>query len=723
MDRRAFCEFIAALAGAGALSSKLVAFPLDSNVSWPASANYENNRAPLRQSQYVKLPLGAGRPAGWLLSQLTVQKNGLTSHLNELWSIVEESAWKNDPVRNVTPECCTARFVPRWLEGLTVLSGVLHDDRLGAIGKPYMEYSLSVKELANVTPSVTAWCHFGRFMPEYFELTGDPRAITVVRAILDYADSVRESKDISVVAPERLGMLLSFGIWYYNQTGDKDIPDLLQRCTKEVVDDWTNYFTTFPQDPKYFQHFPDVTAQKSPAEPLREWDRQGIDVTQAIQYPVLYSLMSGDQRERDSVLQGIVNLDKGYGQVGGRWAADEWLASTDPTAGTELCGIEEVLYCLENDFAVLGDVQFADRIEQLIFNSFPATCTADMWAHQYDQQANQVLVSVANRPWHMNGDTANIYGFTPNFPCCLSNMHSPWPRYVESMWMATADKGLVAMGYGPCHFNAKVAEGKTVEIIEETDYPFSDRVRVTVRCREPLSFLLHFRIPSWSNQAEVSIAGDRAAASQSGTIFKVERQWKDGDVVTLNFNYKVRTETRRNNAVAIAWGPLYFVLRIGEAFEKIPELVFGRPGGAPGGGPGGGPGGAYGGGGNGGATPVAPAGCVNWRIAPTTDWNYALSIDRNNPECEIAFNKISSMPFAQKGEPVRVTGSTEYLPWHDDVPMILKVKAKLVPQWGMNGGNAAPVPTSPVSTRQHETVVELIPYGCSRLRIAEFPTV
>jgi hypothetical protein len=58
--------------------------------------------------------------------------------------------------------------------------------------------------------------------------------------------------------------------------------------------------------------------------------------------------------------------------------------------------------------------------------------------------------------------------------------------------------------------------------------------------------------------------------------------------------------------------------------------------------------------------------------------------------------------------------------------MILKVKAKLVPQWGMNGANAAPVPASPISTSQTdqaETVVELIPYGCSRLRIAEFPTV
>ena len=55
--------------------------------------------------------------------------------------------------------------------------------------------------------------------------------------------------------------------------------------------------------------------------------------------------------------------------------------------------------------------------------------------------------------------------------------------------------------------------------------------------------------------------------------------------------------------------------------------------------------------------------------------------------------------------------------------MVLKVKARCVPRWGMNGANAAPVPASPLKTDAPETVVELIPYGCSRLRISEFPTV
>jgi hypothetical protein len=707
MRRRDFSRLMAASAGLGLLFPArsglglLSSTPLNRSLEeeatpWPANANYRNNRLPLLPTKYIKFRLGTVRPTGWLLDQLKVQANGLTSHLPTVWGVIADSGWKGDAGRNVTPECCTPRFVPRWLEGLTALASVLDDNRLKSLADPYMQYILAVKDLTTVTPSAIAWLHLGRFLPDYYEVTGDVRAIGLARRILDYADSVRNSSDGAVVDPGRLGMLLSFGWWYYNRSGDRDVLALMERCTKRCVEDWKNFFVHFPEDPKYFAHFPDVTAEKSREEPPSEWSRHGVNVTQAIQYPILYSLMSKDGSESDSVLHGLANLDRGYGQVGARWNADEWLAGTDPTQGTELCDVEELLYSLEKSFEAIGEMDFADRIEQLMFNAFPGTCTADMWAHQYDQQANQVLVSVAKRPWHLNDDTSNIYGFSPNFPCCLANMHSPWPRYVQSMWMATADNGVVAALYGPCRVQAKVGDGATIEIIEETDYPFSDRVRMTIHSDRPAAFPLYFRIPSWAGRAALSISGEpRPRDPQRGTCFKVERVWKPGDVVTLFFDFKVRTETRRSNAVAIAWGPLYFVLRIGESFEKIPVLA-----GAP-----------------------TPPGCVNWRVAPTTAWNYALAIDRHHPHCIMTTNRIGAMPFAQKGEPVKLPGADEFTPWQQDVPIVLKVKARRLPEWGMNGANAAAVPVSPVNTNSPETLVELIPYGCSRLRISEFPTV
>ena len=127
---------------------------------------------------------------------------------------------------------------------------------------------------------------------------------------------------------------------------------------------------------------------------------------------------------------------------------------------------------------LFGDVELADRLELLAYNSLPGACTPDFFAHQYDQQANQVNVSVAKRGFD-NSETANLYGFAPHYPCCTFNMHHGWPRLVENIWMATPDAGLAAVAYGPCRVTAKVADGQAVTVEEMTDYPFKGDIRST----------------------------------------------------------------------------------------------------------------------------------------------------------------------------------------------------------------------------------------------------
>ena len=116
------------------------------------------------------------------------------------------------------------------------------------------------------------------------------------------------------------------------------------------------------------------------------------------------------------------------------------------------------------------------------------------------QQANQVLVDVQKRVFD-NNPSANIYGITPHFPCCLSNMHHGWPRFIENMWMATNDCGLIAVAYGPNYVTARVGKGRTVVIHEQTDYPFKGIIRFKIESMKPAKFPLHFRIPVWAKGA------------------------------------------------------------------------------------------------------------------------------------------------------------------------------------------------------------------------------
>ena len=153
---------------------------------------------------------------------------------------------------------------------------------------------------------------------------------------------------------------------------------------------------------------------------------------------------------------------------------------------------------------MVGDPALADRLERIAFNAMPATFSPDMWAHQYDQQPNQVLCSLRPRGWVSNGPESNLFGLEPNFGCCTANMHQGWPKLVQSLWMATPDRGLAALVYAPSEVRTVVAGGTALTIREDTEYPFRGDVRLKLVPDAPAAFPLVLRVP----------ASDEAAAER-----------------------------------------------------------------------------------------------------------------------------------------------------------------------------------------------------------------
>ena len=115
------------------------------------------------------------------------------------------------------------------------------------------------------------------------------------------------------------------------------------------------------------------------------------------------------------------------------FSCDEHLAGHDPSQGSELCSVVEAQFSLEQLISILGDARLGDRLEKIAFNALPGTFSKDMWAHQYDQQPNQVMCSLQKRDWTTNGPESNIFGLEPNFGCCTANMHQGWPKFAASL--------------------------------------------------------------------------------------------------------------------------------------------------------------------------------------------------------------------------------------------------------------------------------------------------
>jgi len=97
---------------------------------------------------------------------------------------------------------------------------------------------------------------------------------------------------------------------------------------------------------------------------------------------------------------------------------------------------------------------------------------------------------------------------------------------------------------------------------------------------------------------------------------------------------------------------------------------------------------------------------ADWAIYPITPWNFGLALDRDNPgeSVEIRTRPVSSVPFS-----------------HEDAPVVLKVKGRMLPEWTLVDNSAGAPPPGPVVSDQPLADLELIPYGNTRLRITEFP--
>ena len=631
------------------------------------------NRAPLAPSAFYPLPLGSIQPTGWLKGQLQIQAKGLSGHLDETWPDVSPSSgWLGG-----TGESWERG--PYWLDGLVPLAWMLDDPHLKAKAQKFIEWTLSHQAPSGMIGPKTNDDWWPRIvmlkaLTQYQELTLDPRVLPFMEKYFRYQLSELPRRPLRDWGKFRWQDALLSVVWLYNRTGSDYLLDLAQLLHKQGYD-WMAQYAKFQYTQRITPEF--IKLQDGGLKDLA-LATHGVNNGMAVKTGPVWSLVSGDDADRRAVLTMMAELDKYHGLPNGMFSCDEHLAGLDPSQGSELCTVVEYMFSLEHALAIVGDPSLGDRLERLAFNALPGTLTDDMWAHQYNQEPNQVECSLHRKPWTTDGPESNLFGLEPNFGCCTANFHQGWPKFANSLFLLSGDRdspehdGLVAAVHAPCEVRTTL-RGTPVHIVEETGYPFQGTVRITVNPAEPISFPLQLRIPAWAAAGtELRVNGQRWPDPSEQRYVRLDRTWKAGDRIEIVFPMHPHVSRWFHDSVAIERGPLVFSYGIGESWVKLRDRGM----------------------------------TADWQVFPTTAWNYALKVDETAPEKSIAVTEteVGEAPFTRAHAPVR-----------------LSVKARKPDQWRAEDGAANPVPQSPVVSDEPEETITLFPYAAAKLRITAFP--
>lgn len=627
----------------------------------------------LRPLKLVPYTTNEIRPLGWLKKELEIQANGLSGNLDKIWPDIRDSKWIGGDREGW-------ERVPYWLDGFIPLSYLVQNEDMKARAKRYIDAIIArQQEDGWICPcadeerkTYDIWAAFllGKVFVLYYECSGDPRIEEVVYKMLKSIDRHIERATIFDWAAMRWYEALIPIYWLYDRCQEEWLIQLAIKLAAEGTD--------------YKKLYTMLSYEKRPEKKYWDFLNHVVNQAMAIKSEGLFSRISGEN-PGEFADKMVSKLFEKHGTVVDHFNGDECLSGKSPIQGTELCGVVEAMYSYEHLIALTGDMKWADLLERIAFNAFPATISPDMWTHQYDQLVNQPeCVRIPGEDVHFtsNSGESHIFGLEPNFGCCTANFNQAWPKFCLSVFMKH-EEGISIPVLAPAQLNT-VYNDVPVRCTVEGDYPFRNNIKITIDAEKEVEMSLFVRIPGFAKIAYVKMGDNekKELKGEMGKLHRIHRKWNGSYTIEVSFEFETEMVDRPNDMKAVRRGPLVYSIRIEEEWQEIKDNDI----------------------------PMRELHQVeairksvehvfpycDYEIKAKSPWNYAYV----------------SMPYAYEE---REVGEYPFSPVNS--PVSMKIKAVPI-EWESKNGICAEIPGK-VCGKQEE--ITLIPYGCTNIRMTEVP--
>jgi DUF1680 family protein len=125
--------------------------------------------------------------------------------------------------------------------------------------------------------------------------------------------------------------------------------------------------------------------------------------------------------------------------------------------------------------------------------------------------------------------------------CCEgqgTRLFGSLPAYIYSL----ADDGVYVNLFSASSLNHETRAGE-LRLDMETDFPYDNKVSLTITSENALGSTIRLRIPSWvTEDVSIRINGKKAASGIPGTYTTLTKTWKSGDMISFELPMEFKSK-------------------------------------------------------------------------------------------------------------------------------------------------------------------------------------